>query len=130
MKIRYEKSKPKLCDIIKVYGHFKDKGKGPEGKKFMIEKLKMLYSGGTPSSIGEDQKYTKISSTFARVFRVLRLQGTTLTNMNDRLNILQKRKDERTADPINFRSLQKEKRDFLETKKIKEDVDQYLLQKN
>jgi hypothetical protein len=85
--IRFEKSKPKINDIIVAFNAQKNTGK--EGKDQMIKKLKIIYLGWKEViDSEEDQKYQRISTLINRIYKVLQGQATTITNIHERMNVL------------------------------------------
>ena len=100
------------------------KDQGPDGKAQMIDKLKKLYNPKAKIADVDNPKYNQLTSHFTRVFKILQAQGSTLGIINDRVNILQNRKNERYEYPIQFRIKQQEKQEYIEASFITKELDQ------
>lgn len=66
--IRAEKRKPKLGQVLKVFERFRGDA---QGRSFIIEKLRALYSNANTEFSGkrEDKKYTELMRWFNRLHK-------------------------------------------------------------
>ena len=97
IEIRMIKKKPKLNDILKMM-----KGKDlsdPKVKADFKRKIFALYDENEQQKGEEDAKYDKLMANFDRVQKVLSAQQMALDNLEKKVTVLQKRREERETDP-------------------------------
>lgn len=96
-KIREQKRKPKLRDLLKLF-----KGK-VQNKEFILNKIVLLYANNSSLiPVEEDKKFDKLMQLFDRINKQVTYQKQTLNDLDMKVGNLQKRKEKREKKGIEF----------------------------
>lgn len=113
IEVRYQKSIPKLGDLLK---HFRDK---PHiDKRFILTKVVQLFSGKAAVSQQlmdldrEDKKFDELSGYFDRMKKVFQVHNETISEIENKLVLLTKRRHDREKGDMTDEQLQKAIQEF------------------
>ena len=96
-KVREQKRKPKLGDLLKLF-----KGKSAN-KEIILNKIVLLYSkDNSLIAAEEDKKFDKLMQLVDRLKKQVTYQKETLSDLDNRVGLLQKRKEEREEKGMDF----------------------------